>query len=263
MDNIIKSHGAKLPPESNQAWQYLKGKLEGGASYYANADDVRVMAKLVGDIGSFGTQAYIKNYNGKAHIILKGRPGLRKILTGTKYGISNPQVVTMGLGKAGAVNAAKSGGIISIVLITAYRIIDFFMTDSSTLNQLVGTLATDIVKVGIATGASIAASAVVGVGVTIAVGPILAVVVVGLTLNYGLNELDKKYGITDRVITGLDEIESDSKAFANRTKREVKNSANKFVGSIIDYAAESMRRIAINTIKNTLENFLSVKPKVF
>ena len=37
--------------------------------------------------------------------------GLRKLLTGTKYGINNPKVVTMGLGKAGAIKAAKSGGI--------------------------------------------------------------------------------------------------------------------------------------------------------
>jgi len=264
MDNVINSHSKKLTQESSRDWENLRGKFEGSASYYANADDIRVMAKLVGDIGSFGTQAYIKNYNGKAHIILKGRSGLRKILTGTKYGLSNPKVVTMGLGKAGAVNAAKSGGIISIVLITAYRVIDFFLTDSSTLNQLVGTLATDIVKIGIATGASIAAaSAVVGFGVTLAIGPILAVVVVGLTLNYGLNELDKRYGITDRIIVGLDEMEADAKAFTKRVRKDVINSVNSLSDSVIDYAAETMKRIVINTIKNTLENFLSVKPKVF
>lgn len=111
------------------------------------------MAKLVGDLGGFGAKAYIKTYGGKAHIILKGQPGLRSILTGTKYGIKNPKVVSMGLGKTGAIAAAKQGGILTVVLLSAYRVVDYFLTDQATLSRLVGTLATDIVKVGIATGA--------------------------------------------------------------------------------------------------------------
>lgn len=263
MDKIVNEHQNKLTEDSKLAWGDLKGKLEFGASYYANADDIRTTSKLVGDLGSFGAQAYIKHYNGNAHIILKGRPGLRKFLTGTKYGIANPKVVTMGLGKVGAVNAAKSGGIISIVLITGFRVVDYFMSDTVTLNQLVGTLATDVVKIGIATGASIAAaSAVVGFGVTIAIGPIVAVVVVGLAFNYGLNQLDIKYGITDRVIAGLDEIESDAKGFSLRVRREAEKSFNEAADSVIDYAVDSIRRIAINTIKNTLNKFLSGNTRV-
>lgn len=264
MDKVIKSSSNKLNEKANSIWQSLKGKMEYGVGYYANFDDAKVLTKLVADLGSFGSQAYIKNYNGKVHIILKGRPGLRKVLTGTKYGITNPKVVTMGLGKIGAVNAAKSGGIISIVLITAFRVIDFFMSDTMTLNRLFGTLATDVVKIGIATAASIAAaSAVVGFGVTIAIGPILAVVVVGVAFNYGLNELDKKYSITDRVVAGLDEMESNARALSNRFKQKATNSAGQLTESIIDYAVDSIKRIVINTAKNTLNNFLSSKPKVF
>ncbi|MEJ2756300.1 MAG: hypothetical protein P8104_10845 [Gammaproteobacteria bacterium] len=139
-------------PHVKSAWQKLKGKAEIGASYYASADDLRTLSKLVGDLGSFTTKAYVKTYGGKPHIILKGYPGLRKVLTGTKYGIKNSKVIAMGLGKAGAIHAAKSGGILSIVLLSTYRVADFFLTDNVTLNQLIGSLATDIVKVGLATG---------------------------------------------------------------------------------------------------------------
>ena len=59
----------------------------------------------------------------------------------------------MGLGKTGAIAAAKQGGILTVVLLSAYRVVDYFLTDQATLSRLVGTLATDIVKVGIATGA--------------------------------------------------------------------------------------------------------------
>ncbi len=48
------------------------------------------------------------------------------------------------------------------------HVADYFLTDNATLSQLIGTLATDVVKVGLATGASIvAASALVGFGVTL------------------------------------------------------------------------------------------------
>ena len=151
-------------------------------------------------------------------------------------------------------------------LITTFRVIDFFMTDTMTLNRLVGTLATDIVKVGIATGASIAAA---GFGVTLATGPILAFVVVGVgvgvgvVFNFGLNELDKKYSITDRVVSGLDEIESDTRAIGNRLKQKATRTAGQLTESVIDYTVDSMKRIVINTAKNTLNNFLFSKLRVF
>lgn len=49
----------------------------------------------------------------------------------------------MGLGKAGAIHAAKAGGLLSVVLLSGYRVIDYFLTDQATLGQLIGTLSTD------------------------------------------------------------------------------------------------------------------------
>ena len=63
-----------------------------------------------------------------------------------------------------------------------------------------------MVKVGIATGASIAAAAVMGAAFTIAIGPIAAVVLVGVVTSTVLTVLDEHYGITDKVIAGLDEL---------------------------------------------------------
>ena len=264
MDAIIRSSPAGKKPQVQAAWQKIKGKAELGANYYASADDLRTMTKLVGDLGSFGTKAYIKTYGGKPHIILKGHPGLRKILTGTRYGIKNPKVVTMGLGKAGAINAAKSGGIISIVLLTTFRVVDYFLTDEVTLNQLVGTLATDVVKVGIATGASIAAaSGLVALGFTVAIGPIVAVLVVGLLTSVALGALDVHFGITERVIKGLDEMEGNVNYHIEKTKQNIQNTANDAIESVIDYAIEYAKIIIINTVRHHIEKFLSTKPRVF
>jgi hypothetical protein len=263
MDAIIKSSPKGKMPSVQQAWQQIKGKVEFGASYYASADDFITLSKLVGDLGGFTTQAYIKNYGGKPHIILKGYPGLRKILTGTKYGIKHPKVITMGLGRAGAINAARSGGILSVVLMSGYRVVDYFLTDQATLSRLIGSLATDVVKIGIATGASIAAaSGVVALGFTVAIGPIAAVVLVGIGVSMALGFLDEHYGITDRVIAGLDDISEGINNRIERVKEDFYKKAGDLADSVFDYVVDSARAILINTAKHALDSFLSGRPRL-
>ncbi len=254
MDAIIQSSPKAKLPHIKNAWQKLKGKAEVGASYYASADDLRTLSKLIGDLGGFATKAYVKTYGGKPHIILKGHPGLRSVLTGTKYGIKNPKVITMGLGKAGAIHAAKSGGILSVVLLSTYRVADYFLTDSATLSQLIGSLATDVVKVGITTGASIVAAVAMG-GFSIAVGPIFAVVVIGFGVSLALGVVDEKLGITDRLIDGLDELGADIQSNIASKKKEAAGIAREAVDSVIDYAIDSARRIVINTAQSYLRKY--------
>jgi len=263
MDAIVQSSPKGNLPYIQDAWQTLKGKTEVGVSYYASADDLRTLSKLVGDLGGFTTKAYVKTYGGKPHIILKGHPGLRRVLTGTKYGIKNPKVITMGLGKAGAIHAAKSGGILSVVLLTTYRVTDYFLTDQATLSQLIGSLATDVVKVGIATGASIAAaSAVVALGFTVAIGPIAAVVLIGIGTSMALSALDEHYGITNRVIAGLDDISADIGDRIEGVKQNVYRNAGELADSAFDYAVDSARAILINAARHTLDKLLSGRPRL-
>ena len=260
MDAIVRSSAHRNKKSVQTAWAKIKDKAGLGANYTASVDDMRTMAKLIGDLGSYGARVYIKSYGGKAHIILKGHPGLRNILTGTKYGIQNPKVVTMGLGKAGAINAGRSGGILTVVLMTVYRVVDYVLTDEATLTQLVGTLATDVVKIGIATGASIAAATFVAGVTTLAIGPILAVIVVGVGVSMLLDNLDTKYGITDRIIMGLDEISNSARAYVEQQKQNLTDAASDVVDSVIDYAMETAERIAINWAKNQLDKYFSIMP---
>jgi hypothetical protein len=262
MDTIIRSSPNGEKPSVQEAWQKIKGKIELGASYLSSADDTVTLTKLIGDLGSVGAKAYVKTYGGKPHIILKGRPGLRKILTGTKYGIKNPKIISMGLGKAAAVKIARQGGIFTVVLLTTYRIVDYFLTDEATLSQLVGTLATDIVKVGITTGASIAAAIAVGAA-TFAIGPLLAVILVGVGTSILLDEIDAHFKITERVIAGLDELSNNATAYVAQAKQRTKNSLYQTVDSVIDYAIESAKSVAIKWIQKELKQYLSSVPRVY
>jgi len=177
--------------------------------------DILLLKKLVTDLGGFGAQVYFKRYGGKLHIILKGYPGLRRILNAPRYGAGNVKVVKMGLGKIGALNVAKGGGILTIILIGAFRVIDFFLRDRATLTELVGTLATDVVKVGITTGVAIGAATMVAAAPFIgafAIGPLVAVIFAGALTSVILNYLDNHYRITEKTIKALEDFEALAKA---------------------------------------------------
>ncbi|MBL4798109.1 MAG: hypothetical protein JKY50_11890 [Oleispira sp.] len=262
MDAVIKSSPKGTKQSVQEIWQDLKSKAGLGVSYYASADDAVKMTKLVADLGGIGARVYIKNYAGKPHIILKGRPGLRTIFTGTKYGIKNPKVVSMGLGKAGAIAATKQGGIVTVILLTIYRVVDFFLSDESTLSRLVGTLATDIVKVGITTAASIGGAVIMG-GFTLAVGPILAVIVVGIGVSVLLEYVDNSLGITNRVISGLDELGDGAESFIVAQKKQVRKVVDRTVNQVIDHAIESAQALAINWVQRTLKEYLSTSRRIW
>jgi len=243
-----------------QGWGKLKSNVELSTNYYATGKDVVLLGKLMGDLGHAGTKTYIKYYGGKAHFVLKGYPGLRNILTGTKYGIQNAKVIQMGMGKYGAVQAAKSGGVLTIVLVSAFRVIDYFLTDSATLNQLIGTLATDVVKIGLATSASIVAASATATlaastGILIAFGPLAVAIVVGVGAAMLLEAVDDKYKITDKIIMALDEIqEKGIKVIIDEKKQGLINKsealANDVVESVIDYAVETTQDALRNIVTN-------------
>lgn len=272
MDCVIKNK-VKSAVKKND-WQELRSKVETSASYYASGKDVLLMNKLLADMGYGSARAYIRFYGGKPHIVLKGYPGLRSILTGTRYGVQNAKVVRMGLGKYGGVNAAKSGGVLTIILVTAYRVVDYFLRDDATLAQLFGSLATDIVKVGVATGVSIAAATMTAAAGTmmvssgsataallgsfvIAIGPLAAAIVIGVGVSYALTKLDEKYGVTDKVIAALDEIsEKGIQGIVRERKQALVRKGEELVSdaadSVIDYAIEAVQKVVIRSIHNLL-----------
>ncbi|MCA0893438.1 hypothetical protein [Microbulbifer agarilyticus] len=233
-------------------WAMLRGGVEAGANYSATSKDLGMLTKLFADLGFSGTKAYIKYYKGQPYVIFKGNPRLRTIFTGTRYGLQNAKVVQMGVGKSGAIAAVRSGGILTVVLVSAFRIADYILTDQVTLNQLIGALATDIIKIGIATGASIITAAGAAAIFTVAVGPIVAAIGVGLLVSYGLSRLDNRFEITEKVISALDELQRKKNAKVEDFKKSISRTASEFVDSALDYVIDETRRALINTAKHYL-----------
>jgi hypothetical protein len=259
MEEIVNSQAARGNVEAKTLWEQIKGSIEFGANYLALGGDMTKLAQLGYALGGLG-QAYVKSYNGKSYIILKGHAGLRRILTGTRYLANNTQVMALGLGKHAAQAAVRSGGILTVVLVGAYRIADFFLRDEATLTQLIGYLAVDVVKVAITAGVAWGAIAVAA-AIGIAVGPIAAVVLVGLALTPALNYLDEHFGISDKVVRGLEELSERSQNYAQQLRRDIQNratqAASRAAKPVLDYIVDSARRIIIDAAKHQLDRFLS------
>ena len=196
----LKAH-ALSEAEADKIWRDYQDHTKAVANYAATGDDLKALYTLAKDMRTPLGRVYFKSYGGKAHIVLKGSPRLRTILTGTRYGVRNAKVVNMGLGRAGIVKSAKGGTIITMILMTVWNVVDYAMRDEATLGGLLGSIAVDVVKAGIG-GVIGAAAGSLAVGTLVvgsfALGPLVVAVGVGLFAGYLLDKLDSKYQLTER-----------------------------------------------------------------
>lgn len=240
--------GKMTQAAADQHWKGYSDNWHTVANYFSVADDAMLIRKLVRETGIRG-RCYFKSYNGKLHVVFKGYPGLRRVLTGSRYGALHAKVVGLGIGKAGVAKSVKGGMIVSVVLLSAWNIIDYVIRDDATLGQLLGGIAGDVGKALVASGVGYAAaSAAVALGMTVAAGPLVIAVVVGLGVGWALDALDTKYRFTERLQKQLDdgiaELERQRQVLAARGKSTAFHAVGNMIDLIRDAAvAEAKRQI--------------------
>lgn len=102
----------------------------------------------------------------------------------------------------------KSGGIITVVLVTAYRVADYFLGDKQTLSKLYGSVASDIIKIGlsssIAAGSAKLATLYLGSAVFFIsrtdIGNNCSWCISGAKLNY----IDQEFSLTNKLTNAID-----------------------------------------------------------
>lgn len=158
-----------------------------------------------------GVGRYVeRTYNGSRYIIFKGYAGLRSRFTGTRYLASNPRLVSMGIGRLGVRQTALAGARVTIVLLGGYRILDYLLRDEATLTQLIGRLATDVVKIsasavlGYAAGAVAASIGVVGIGIV--AGPLVVSIIIGTFVGAMLEVTDERFKLTEQLIAHMESV---------------------------------------------------------
>jgi len=242
--------------QARDVWTtWRKGPLL-AANHAAVVDDLWLAKKLVEDLGALGSRVYYKRYNGVLHVIFKGYAGTRKILNATRYLATNPKVVQMGVGKAGAVSRVRGGMVLTLVLVSAFRIVDYVMRDEATLAGLIGQLASDVIKVGASAGcAAVIASIAAGVSVIscFAVGPLLVAIAVGFGVGTALDYLDSRHQVTERIVEGMDSaVERTRHAISQRIDRldqSVARAARETLDDIVEAAIREAQEVVLRYLR--------------
>ncbi|QKJ57232.1 hypothetical protein [Serratia fonticola] len=180
------------------------------ATYSGNAKDFYSAADLVRKLGGFGIAAIIYvGRNGEKLIKITGYPGIRRILNGTRYSLNNMQIVQIGVGVKGLNHTAIQGMKWSIYVSLAYRSLEFILKDESTAASFLGNVTSDIVKAVVVTVIMRATSSALLIGAAVSLGgAIIGVAIVAFFITMGLEYLDREYGITNKIIEKIKEMEA-------------------------------------------------------
>ncbi|EGT0672800.1 hypothetical protein JAF85_003581 [Citrobacter werkmanii] len=169
--------------------------------------------KIVFTLKGLGIKATQYAYQGKLYVKITGYPSLRRILNGTRYRINHPKVLEVGIGSAGFRDGIMSGARFCIWFSACWRLIELVFKSEHDVAVLLGNVTMDVAKVIV----SIFVSQSVGSALELAVpllfssaavpvwGEIVGVVVLGFIIARSLNEVDKKYELSDKLIACIRE----------------------------------------------------------
>lgn len=136
---------------------------------------------------------------GKTYIKITGYPGLRRILTGTRYGANHPQTLEMAIGKRGLYHNIRNGVRYCIYFSLAWRAIELIFKSDYNLTDFLVDITMDMAKavvsgvlIGLVAGVLALLSSPVIVTTTI-------IVVMGLIFNSRLNIIDEKAGLSSEL----------------------------------------------------------------
>lgn len=177
--------------------------LKTAAGYTSTIVDTKTALNQVREFG-IGGRIVEKNIGGKRYVILKGFPGLRKKLKGTRYLASNAKVVSLAIGKIGVNKSVVAGARLTIFLTVPLTILKYLIDEQSTLSTLIGSIASDIVKIGISSVLAMTTAAAVGTISTLAAGPLVAAIFVGIATAVLLEKVDEHFGLTEALIKFID-----------------------------------------------------------
>ncbi len=179
------------------------------STYAGNIYDSHGFSEVCREFKSLGIKATEHvGKNGEKYIHLSGHAGLRSRIMGTRYRAKNPKMLGMGIGQQGLNASVVKGVRFCIVFSIAYRLIESIFKDEYTLADFIGNITMDMAKTAIvavsswAVGSLVTATALVG-GSIIAAAVI--VLLAGFSVAYILDFLDKKYGLSEKLIALLKE----------------------------------------------------------
>lgn len=180
----------------------------GGTANIVKLFSYRDAGRIVFTLKGRGIKAIQYSYGGKMYVKITGYPSLRRILNGTRYGINHPKVLELGIGKAGLRAGLISGARFCIWFSACWRLIELIFRSDHDVAAFLGSITMDVAKVVV----TIFATEVIAGGVTLLTGllpaslavpiwgEIVIVVVIGVGMVAGLDYLDKRNKLSEKLI---------------------------------------------------------------
>lgn len=172
--------------------------------YAGTIHDTPSVIKLIGEFRSLDINAKeFKAANGKTYIRISGRAGVRRIVTGTRYGANHPTMVNLGIGMQGLKDGIVKGVKFCLVFSFIYRGLEWAFKDEYHFADFLGNVTADMAKMALVAAGSASMGAIalsVGLfgGSIIGVG--VVVLAIGFGITVGLEYIDSKYGLSENII---------------------------------------------------------------
>lgn len=202
------------------------------APYISPILDTATLSLVCKDLGITG-KAIPKVIKGRQYIAFSGYAGLRTIFPGTIYSANNRKIITMAIGALGIKNMVKNGGIITICIAVPLTILEAFLNDSSSIYELAGNLASDLIKIGIASVMGGIAGIAIGGFTSLAVVPIGLAIIISVGTGFALNRLDDKHQLTEKLSESLEDISDKIERSIKNGVDDVQRSAYRGLGGFI------------------------------
>ena len=150
--------------------------------YAGTIHDAPNVIKLIGEFRILDIKATeFRAANGKSYIRISGYAGVRRIVTGTRYGVNHPTMLNMGIGMQGLKDGIVKGVKFCLVFSFIYRGLEWAFKDEYHFADFLGNVTADMAKTALvaagswAVGAFYLSTAAVGASI-IAVGFIVLLV---------------------------------------------------------------------------------------
>ncbi|RJT27480.1 hypothetical protein [Buttiauxella izardii] len=174
----------------------IKDGLDGFRTLSKLTTYTNPVGQLIFSFKSLKIKAIEYKYNGKSYIKITGYAGMRRILNGTRYGATNPQMLEMAIGMRGFGGAIIKGVKFCIYCSLGLRVIELIFKSDYDLVDFMVDIPMDIAKIIVS---SILIGIVGGV-MTFFSFPIIItagfIIGLGIILNNKLNDLDKETGLS-------------------------------------------------------------------
>lgn len=144
----------------------------------------------------------------------------------------------MAIGAKAVSRSIISGSLITLFITVPLTVLEVCLKDQFSMWRLLGSVASDIGKVMISLGAASLAAMAVGAVSTLAAGPLIVAIFIGVAAGIAIESMDKRFGITERLIEAIEAIENELESLYERTIGDFKRGLQK-VENILEYQSQT------------------------